>query len=262
MFAGYQILGEISRGGMGVVYRVRHPQLNKEMALKVILKPSSDPRLLERFTREAQTLGQLRHPNILSVSDFGYENGAPYLVMDFIEGEDLESVLQGELNEEEGVDLDWLIPKLIDLASALSYCHKAGITHRDLKPANVLIEKDSEQLILIDFGLVKQEAKTGPDALGELSLTGEMIGTPEYMSPEQFDDSGDSGQPGPASDVWSFGVLLYYCLSGEKPFTGDTIYNYCVAILKKEPAPLKVKDSNCPRSLVTLVNNCLLKPQN
>ncbi|MDF1662639.1 MAG: protein kinase [Planctomycetota bacterium] len=259
MFAGYQILGEISRGGMGVVYRVRHPELNREMALKVILKPSSDPRLAERFKREAQTLGQLRHPNILNVSDFGYEKGAPYLVMDFIEGEDLEAVLKRAFREQGEVDLDWLIPKLKDLASALAHCHQAGVTHRDLKPANVLLQRETERLILIDFGLVKQEAKPGSDSLADLSLTGEMLGTPEYMSPEQFDASGDFGKPGPACDVWSFGVFLYYCLTGEKPFKGDSVYNYCVAVIKNDPAPFKARNRNCPRLLSDLVKDCLRK---
>ncbi|MDF1662640.1 MAG: serine/threonine-protein kinase, partial [Planctomycetota bacterium] len=180
MFAGYQILGEISRGGMGVVYRVRHPQLNREMALKVILKSNSDRRLEDRFKREAQTLGQLRHPNILTVHDFGYENQAPYLVMDFIEGEDLEALFKRTFREQGEIELEWLIPKLKDLASALVYCHKAGVTHRDLKPANVLMQRETERLILIDFGLVKQEAKAGVESLTALSMSGEMIGTPEY----------------------------------------------------------------------------------
>lgn len=261
MFAGYQILGEISRGGMGVVYRVRHPELNRDMALKVILKADSDLRLIERFKREALALGQLRHPNILGVNDFGYERGAPYLVMDFIEGEDLESILKRSFREQGEVDLDWLLPKLKDLAEALCYCHKKGIVHRDLKPANILIEKESDRLVLIDFGLVKQRGQTDQRKDAELSLSGEMIGTPEYMPPEQFDGSGDSGKPGAASDVWSFGVLLYYCLSGQMPFIGDSIYNYCLAILKKDPRPIEILNKDCPPQLPELIHKCLMKNQ-
>lgn len=261
MFAGYLILGEISRGGMGVVYRVRHPELNRDMALKVILKADSDLRLIERFKREAQALGQLRHPNILGVNDFGYERGAPYLVMDFIEGEDLASILKRSFREQGEVDLDWLLPKLKDLAEALSYCHKKGIVHRDLKPANILIEKESDRLILIDFGLVKQRGQADQGGDAELSLSGEMIGTPEYMPPEQFDGSGDFGEPGPASDVWSFGVMLYYCLSGRMPFVGDSVYNYCLAILKKDPQPFEILNKDCPPQLPDLIHKCLMKAQ-
>ncbi|MDF1662638.1 MAG: right-handed parallel beta-helix repeat-containing protein [Planctomycetota bacterium] len=259
VFAGYQILGEISRGGMGVVYRVLHSELDREMALKVILRPDGDPSLTVRFKREARALGQLRHPNILNVSDFGYENEMPYLVTDYIKGQDLESLFSKAFRECGKIDLNWLLPKLKDLAEALSHCHEKGITHRDLKPANILIENETERLVLIDFGLVKEEGKAGAGHLADLSLSGEMIGTPEYMSPEQFDAGGEFGRPGPASDVWGFGVLLYYCLSGEKPFRGDTIYNYFVAIFKNDPLPLKILNEDCPRQLSDLVKDCLRK---
>ncbi|MDF1662637.1 MAG: protein kinase [Planctomycetota bacterium] len=259
MFAGYQILGEISRGGMGVVYRVFHPELDREVALKVILRPDGDPTLTARFKREARALGQLRHPNILNVKDFGYENEMPYLVTDYIKGHDLESLLKKAFRERGEVDLDWLLPKLKDLAEALSHCHEMGITHRDLKPENILIENDTERLVLIDFGLVKEEPSPGTGSIADLSSTGAMIGTPEYMSPEQFDASGEFGRPGPASDVWGFGVLLYYCLSGEKPFSGESIYNYCMAIVEHEPKRFKSVNENCPQQLKDLISDCLSK---
>ncbi|MDF1665709.1 MAG: protein kinase [Planctomycetota bacterium] len=249
----YEFLGEISRGGMGVIYRAHHKLLKVDRAFKLILTDKADLTLMERFEREARTLAKLNHPHILKVHAYGHLNGSPYLVTDLIDGSDLESHLKSNALR---LDVDWLSDRLIELASALEYCHEQGIAHRDLKPANVIIRRDTNQAILIDFGLVKKD-QVDSASLEPLSKTGELIGTPEYMAPEQFDNSGQYGKPGPKSDTWSFGVLLYYSLTGRKPFQGSSIYHFFKSVLQTQPDSIQSLNEEAPAKLVALAMDCL-----
>lgn len=240
---------------MGVVYRARHKALKVDYALKMILTDQADWTFVGRFEREARTLAQLNHPHILKVHNYGVFSGSPFLVTALIEGEDFEQCLK---RNPLGYELEWLVARMIEIASALHYCHEQGIAHRDLKAANVLIREEDQKAILIDFGLVKARAI---DSSSEeaLSKTGELLGTPDYMAPEQFDQKVDFGEPGPASDVWAFGVLLYRSLTDQKPFQGQSLFQLCKNILSKEPAPIHQLNPDAHPALVALTMKCLQK---
>lgn len=240
---------------MGVVYRARHKALKVDHALKMILTDQADLTFVGRFEREARTLAQLNHPHILKVHNYGVLAGTPFLVTALIDGEDFERCLR---KNPLGYESEWLVARMIEIASALHYCHEQGIAHRDLKAANVLIREEDQKAILIDFGLVKAKAI---DSSSEeaLSKTGELLGTPDYMAPEQFDQKGDFGEPGPASDVWAFGVLLYRSLTDQKPFQGQSLFQLCKNILSKEPAPILQLNPEAHPALVALTMKCLQK---
>jgi Tol biopolymer transport system component/predicted Ser/Thr protein kinase len=212
----YEILALIGKGGMGEVYRARDPRLNRDVAIKV-----SAAQFSERFAREAQAIAQLNHPHICQI----YDVGPNYLVMEYVEG----TPLKGPLPLEKAVEY---AGQMLD---ALDAAHKKGITHRDLKPANILITKQG--IKLLDFGLAKQ---TGPmketDATVTQGLTGQgqIVGTLQYMSPEQL----QSREVDARSDLFSFGCVLYEMLTGKRAFEGASAASVIAAILEREPAPL------------------------
>jgi serine/threonine protein kinase len=219
--ASYTLLEPIGHGGMSVVYRARQESLDRTVAVKVLsenLAASSE--FMERFSREARTAANLRHPNVITVHDYGQdERGVPYLVLEYIEGPTLADLM------DTGLD-DARIPNLLDqVAAGLDYAHARGVIHRDIKPGNVLLTEDG-RAVLADFGLawLLQGA--------HLTLTGGVIGTPEYMSPEQA-----AGEPiDHRADVYALGVVLYEMLVGERPFVAETP----IAVLLKhlqDPAP-------------------------
>ena len=217
----YRVLGEIARGGMGVVYRVQDPR-GHLFALKVLLE--HDPASVERFQREAQLARELVHPHVVQVHDYGVFEGRPFLVMDYVEGEDLMARLKrdGPLPEPEARRL------FSCLAEGLQAAHTRGIVHRDLKPQNVLLA--GAEVYLGDFGL----ARSGPSAL---TATGELVGTPAFMSPEQA--RGEREGVGLPADVYGFGATLYTALCGEPPFRGATLCAILDLVLKAEPTPLR-----------------------
>ena len=203
----YRVVERIGRGGMATVYRAYHPALDRYVAVKVLPEFfAEDPSYRERFQQEARSVARLKHPNILEVFDFGYEDGVAYLVFELVEG--------GTLADRVGrpMDLREVIHLLEPVASALDHAHAHGILHRDIKPSNVLITKEGTP-ILADFGLAKM---TG--TIQRLTTSGVVMGTPEYMSPEQAADE----FVGPASDIYSLGVVAYEMLTGRVPFAGDT----------------------------------------
>jgi tRNA A-37 threonylcarbamoyl transferase component Bud32 len=228
----YTALELIARGGMGEIYKARHPTLNRTLAIKVLstyLKDDSD--FNKRFAREADMMTQLRHPNIITIYDYGEQDGLPYIVMEYLTGETLSSILKtrGRLTLEES------LPLLRDLASALDYAHAQGIVHRDIKASNVIIEPvttltsdRSHRAILMDFGIARFSGERT-----KITMTGDMLGTAEYVSPEQI--HGVTDLDGRA-DQYSLGVLAYLMITGKKLFERNNTW----AIIKshlEEPPP-------------------------
>ncbi len=206
-FPDLEIMDLLGRGGMGVVYKARQTRLDRLVALK-ILSPrfASDPAFEERFAREARALARLSHPNIVAVHDFGEKSGVYYFLMEFVDGANLREALEtGQLTPEQALAI---VPKICD---ALQFAHDRGVVHRDIKPENVLLTTEGEVKIA-DFGL----AKLGATKPGELTLTaaGQVMGTPHYMAPEQFENPGSVDH---RADIYSLGVVFYEMLTGELP---------------------------------------------
>jgi CheY-like chemotaxis protein len=209
VIAGYRIEERIGRGGMGVVYRAEHLNLQRRAAIKIIAPDLAESEgFRERFTREARIAAALQHPNIVTVYDAGEVDGLLYLAMQYIEGSDLAAMLhtQGRLRPYRAVDV------CRQVASALDAAHAMGLIHRDVKPANVLIE--GRTAFLTDFGLTKRIEGTHTHLTG----AGDVVGTIHYVAPEQIEGAPVSAR----TDVYSLGCLLYHCLTGQVPFTRDT----------------------------------------
>jgi serine/threonine-protein kinase len=203
----YQVQKEIGRGGMGTVYLGYHAGLDRMVAVKVMNSLSWDASSAARFQREARTIGRLRHPNIVSVFDFGEHEGVPYMIVEYVPGGNLdEAVLPGETLPAEQVVL-----LLRGVAAALDYAHGMGVVHRDVKPSNVLISRDGTPVI-VDFGLSKLTKEAS------LTATGVVSGTPAFMAPEQATGS----QVGPAADVYALSVMAYRLLVGRPPFEAES----------------------------------------
>jgi serine/threonine-protein kinase len=226
-FGRYRIQDCLGRGGMGAVFRAHDAQLDRIVALKVPFLGGDDAATRERFYREARAAAALHHANICPVYDVGELHGVPYLTMAFVDGRSLAKELEaGRSFTPPQAAL--LVRKL---ALAMQEAHARGVIHRDLKPANVLLRPDGEPVIM-DFGL----ARRGGDPQTEgLTRQGDVIGTIEYMSPEQFE--GDNAAVGPASDVYSLGVVLYELLTGRRPFAGSTASTVAAIVLKPPPRP-------------------------
>jgi putative two-component system response regulator len=214
----YRIVGRIGRGGMGTVYKAHHSALDRYVAIKVLPDHLVDEQsFLERFRLEANSIARLKHPNILNVYDFGEDAGVPFLVLELVSGGTLEDKLQGAM------DLHEVVTLLKPIADALDYAHSVGVVHRDIKPSNILIHDDGTPT-LADFGLAKIADLA-------LKLTGDdhVLGTPEYMSPEQA--AGE--RIGPASDRYSLAVVAYEMLTGRVPFRANTPVAVLMAHLRE-----------------------------
>ncbi|MEM8732803.1 MAG: serine/threonine-protein kinase [Planctomycetota bacterium] len=226
----YEILGEIDRGGMGVVYRARHQRLNRIVALKLIRSGSlASDEEVERFLSEAEAAAALSHPNIVPIYEVGQINGLVFYTMAYIEGDSLaQLVAKGMMESDEAVRI------LHRLCNAVEYAHRAGIYHRDLKPANVLINEEG-QPVIIDFGLAKVANRDQ-----SLTATGQILGTPAYMTPELA--SGRVKTIGPAADVYALGAILYFLCTGQPAFSGPTPFDVLLQVLdKRPPRPSKLK---------------------
>jgi serine/threonine protein kinase len=246
-FGDYEILAEIGRGGMGVVYRVRQKSLNRIVALKMLL-PGSLPTAadLQRFKTEAESTAGLRHRNIVTVHEVGESDGSHFYSMDFIDGVSLSQRLSA------GPLPGRVAARYVEtVARAIQHAHEHDILHRDLKPSNILIDQQDEPHIT-DFGLAKRmSADRGQ------TRTGSVLGTPGYMAPEQA--GGRIKELGPATDVYGLGAILYECLTGRPPFHAESPMDTMMQVLERDPAPPSLLNPNIDHDLETICLKCLQK---
>ena len=239
----YQIVEKIGSGGFGTVYKAWDHHIRRNVAIKTCEVGSKDVR--SRFFREAQIAGGLQHPNITLVYEFGFEGDVPYMVQEFLSGEDLDQMIR----QGPRLSLQDKLKILIGIAFGLEYAHKAGVMHRDIKPANVRI-LDTQSVKIMDFGIAKSL-----DPETDITLTGIKVGSSSYMSPEQI--GGDSVDF--RTDIFSFGILAYELLSSRKPFRNDDFFLLLEQIVKEEPTPLVELAPDLPPSLVVLVERAMRK---
>jgi serine/threonine-protein kinase len=265
---GYELLGVLGRGGMGIVFRARQLSLKRQVALKMILTGrNARPTERARFQREAEAVARLQHPNIVQIYEVGEQNGLPYFSLEFVNAGSLAQFLASNAHS----------PKVCaefvqQLAEAMHYAHKRGIVHRDLKPANILLHLDESEILkdgqladsmifrnllsyvpkITDFGLAKHMGgEEGPFRQGA------VVGTPSYMAPEQA--RGTSGEVGPAADVYALGAILYEMLTGRPPFKAATVEETAQQVLNTEPLPPTQFQPKIPKDLETICLVCLQK---
>ncbi|NQT50720.1 serine/threonine protein kinase, partial [bacterium] len=246
-FGKYEIIEEISRGAMGVVYKASEPLTRRIVALKVLLAGEmASGSQVERFRREVQAAARLRHPGIVPVHDVGIFDGKHYYTMDFIEGRPLnELIASGEVSIRDALDL------VAEVATALDYAHGEGVIHRDVKPSNIIVDPRGKPHVM-DFGLAKLV-----DSDDRFTRTGTTVGTPSYMPPEQA--SGESHHVDHRADIYSLGAVLYEMLTGRPPFSGDTMVSTLMQVLNDEPVPPKRLNPRIHHDIQTIVLKAMEK---
>jgi eukaryotic-like serine/threonine-protein kinase len=257
----YEIQSPLGAGGMGEVYRARDTRLNRVVAIKILPAHLSDnPEAKQRFDREARAISSLNHPNICTLYDVGHQNGIDYLVMEFLEGETLANrLMKGSLPSEQ------VLKYGIEICEGLEKAHKTGVVHRDLKPGNIMLTKAGAKLM--DFGLAKATTASarpassltmtlsGPSAEQPLTARGTLVGTFQYMSPEQLEGKEADAR----SDIFALGAVLYEMATGKRAFTGKTQASLVAAILASEPQSISVVQPMSPPALDRAVKMCLTK---
>jgi class 3 adenylate cyclase len=250
----YEILHELGRGAMGAVYQARDPQIGRIVAIKVIMVGNQTTDVSDdykqRFYREAQTAGQMAHPGIVTIYDIAENSdGNPYLVMEFVEGTTLDKLLApgkpGDLRDP--VPLVKKLDIAAQVADALDYAHRRKVIHRDIKPANILVTPEGKAKIA-DFGIAKM-------AGSHMTHTGLLVGTPAFMSPEQI----TGGEVDNRSDIFSFGVLAYWMLTGQRPFPGDAITQIAYKVVHTPPVPIREVNPEIPPEVEPVIFKCLGK---
>jgi serine/threonine-protein kinase len=248
-FGRYEIVAELGRGAVGVVYQARDPQIDRTVALKTILLPGLDPKEEEeyrqRFLVEAQAAGRLQHPGIVTIFDVGEdpEKHDPYIVLEYVTGQSLNQLLV----REKKLPLRTALQLAEEIADALDYAHTQGVIHRDIKPANILITEEGHAKIA-DFGIAKLN-------LAQFTLPGRVLGTPAYMAPEQL-----SGEPADGrSDLFSLGVLLYAMVTGHSAFHGNSATTVCFKVVNREPVPASAFDLGLPSELDAVISRAMAK---
>src|SRR5262245_40992056 len=246
-FGDYELLEEIARGGMGAVYKARQKSLGRVVAVKLILAGQfAGKQIAQRFKSEAIAAAVLQHPNIVAVHEVGVHDGHHFFSMDYVEGQNLaELVAQRPLPPRNAARYMKLI------AEAIHYAHGQGILHRDLKPSNVLIDSAKDQPRVTDFGLAKRL-----DGESSLTVTGQVLGSPHFMPPEQ---AGAGGKVGRASDVFGLGGILYFLLTARPPFQGETMEATIEQVLHAEPVSPRLLNVMAPLDLETICLKCLEK---
>ncbi len=246
-FGDYEIVREIARGGMGVVFQARQVTLNRPVALKMILAGQlADETDIRRFYTEAEAAANLDHPGIVPIHEVGQHDGQHYFSMGFVEGQSLsQRISSGPLPAREAAEL------MRRVAEAIQYAHERGVIHRDLKPANILLDKSGNPRVT-DFGLAKK-------VQGDSGLTGsgQIMGTPSYMPPEQA--GGKRGEVGPPADVYALGATLYCLLSGRPPFQAGSVMDTVLQVIGDEPVAPRRLNPSVPRNLETVCLKCLEK---
>ncbi|MGA1875110.1 MAG: protein kinase domain-containing protein [bacterium] len=245
-FGRYEVIKELGKGAMGVVYQAHDPQIDRFVALKVLRSDRvTDEGFVQRFLKEAKAIGRLSHPNMVTIYDVGQDQETVYIAMEFLEGKPLHTLIQEEsLPSEKVIDLG------SQIAMALDYAHQKGIVHRDIKPANIIVQPNGQAKIT-DFGIAHLE---DPSA-AQQTQAGEILGSPAYMPPEQV-----MGQPVDGrSDLYSLGVILYELCSGQRPFQGDNLAALFRAITQDNPVdPVHINPALSPE-LSHIVLKCLHK---
>src|SRR5258706_11492379 len=255
----FEILSSIGAGGMGEVYRARDTRLDRIVAIKVLpthLADRSD--LRERFEREARTIASLNHPHICTLFDIGQQDGIDYLVMEYLEGETLAQRLQkGPL------PLEQVLQYAIEISDALDKAHRKGVTHRDLKPGNIMLTKSGTKLL--DFGLAKLKQEVAPanvqlselpTANDPLTAQGTIVGTLQYMAPEQLEGKEEVDA---RTDIFPFGAVVYEMATGKRAFEGKSQASLIAAILEREPPAMSSLQPMTPPALDRVVRKCLSK---
>ena len=254
----YEILSAIGAGGMGEVYKARDTRLDRIVAIKVLPTHLADrAELRERFEREAKTIGGLNHPHICVLHDIGHQDGTDFLVMEYLEGETLaQRLLKGPL------PLEQVLQYAIEISDALDKAHRKGVTHRDLKPSNIMLTRTGTKLL--DFGLakLKQEATPAnvslsdlPTAVDPLTAQGTIVGTLQYMAPEQLEGKEVDAR----TDIFAFGAVVYEMATGKRAFEGKSQASLIAAILEKEPPAMSTLQPMTPPVLDRVVKRCLAK---
>ena len=245
-FGDYELIGEVARGGMGVVYRARQVTLDRIVALKMILAGRlADDDDVQRFRREAEAAARLQHPNIVAIFEIGEIEGQHFFSMEFISGISLSRKLaDGPVDGRQAANY------VRSIARAVHHAHRQGIIHRDLKPSNILLDADDEPHIT-DFGLAK---RLGGDR--DRTRTGAVLGTPSYMAPEQAQGRRDIG---PAADIYGLGAILYELLTGRPPFQAETPLDTVRQVIHDEPAPPRLLNPHIDHDLETICLKCIQK---
>lgn len=251
-FGRYEILAELGRGAMGVVYKARDPQIDRLVALKTISlwgqEPDEEKEFRLRFMNEAQAAGRLHHSGIVSVFDVGEdpENHDPYIVLEHVAGESLSRIL----SREKKLPLERALKLAEEVADALDYAHAQGVIHRDIKPANILITPDGRAKIA-DFGIAKLN-------LAHFTIPGRVLGTPAYMAPEQLSGEAVDGR----ADLFSLGVILYAMVTGHSPFQGNSATTVCFKVANREPIAASALDMTLPPQLDAVISRAMAKDPN
>src|SRR5579871_2012489 len=248
-FGRYEVLSELGRGAMGVVYKARDPQIDRLVAVKTVSLHAHDAEAEQefrmRFRNEAQAAGRLHHPGIVSVFDVGEDpdSGDPYIVLEYVSGEPLNRLLsrQRKLPVERALQL------AEEVARALDYAHEQGVTHRDIKPGNIMVTEEGHAKIA-DFGIAKLN-------LAHFTIPGKLLGTPAYMAPEQLSGEGADGR----SDLFSLGVILYAMVTGHSPFQGNSATTVCFKVANREPIAASALDMTLPPQLDAVSQRAMAK---
>jgi WD40 repeat protein len=242
---GYEILAELGRGGMGIVYKARHFQLNRLVAVKMIRGADAEPGQLARFRVEAEAVARLNHPGIVQIYEVGESDGWPFLALEFAPGGSLARRLAGAPQP------PGQAARLVELLARAVHCaHQHDVVHRDLKPANILLDADGQPKVA-DFGLAKRLDETGQ------TVGGAVMGTPSYMAPEQA--AGQTALAGPPADIYALGAILYELLTGRPPFCGESTLDTLEQVRYQEPVPVRQLQPKVPRDLETICLKCLRK---